>query len=210
MEIAPERASRVLEAAGRQLASGVEMDSMLRILVRLTDTARGLILSTTIIERVEASAATIEKTFEALQAELGAFPPEYGPSPPGIPDDWGKEIQKWIQQTVSSAPRGNPGDAKRNALLLLGSFYRLAFRPDAVKPDNHAYDFISAWFAEFGSEMEAATERTRFRDQRKTREKEWKPSRETLRKSLRKHFFDPAIDELIDSWRIKYRDPYQE
>ena len=198
MQIARERVLHVMEAPKLPLASHLDQESLLELLIWVTEGVQALILEILVIDAEEASARKIKERFNAFQAELSAFPGATGRQPPKLPTEWESEMNEWTLR-MNPLPRlGNPGRQQRNALLLLCSYYRLAFGREPKANGKPTRDFINEWFREFGEEMQNATDRVRPKDQRKLRV--WAPHKdEALRKALQETLSEPADDKELRS-----------
>jgi hypothetical protein len=199
VQVASGRELRVLLAPKLSLAPGRQQDALLTLLAWVTDGVRELILAIPHEERAGQLALDIQAAFRAIEAATLAYPSNFRPLPPAFPKLWKEEAERWIALMVPSDSRGNPGRVQRNALLMLCSFYRLAFGQDpSINPPTLI--FVEAWFAEFGPEMEKATKEARPTDERKYRFKEWKPTRDALRKALPPYLNDVLVTKQVKSW----------
>ena len=185
ISISRKQLERVLAAPKIQHAHDLRQDDLFELLTWLTTMVQTLVTLAPVVEAQERAAINIKTHFDALRVEVNAYPERVGPPPPAVPVFWQLQMEEWMKLMISSRQPGNPGRPQANALKLLCAYYRFAFGREPSATDKPTREFITQWFAEFGAEMQSATESVTPGDKRKLKGKVWMPPQEeALRKAL--------------------------
>ena len=207
MKIEDARVLRVLKSPRLQLTQKIDQEDLLALFKYVTNAVRVLILVLPDVEADEKAAVEIKNLSNQLQAALKNFPGRIGPPPPMMSVAWKSELDNWLEPRLPSPRMGNPGRPHRNALLLLCSFYRMAYGKEPSATGKPTRSFIQAWFQEFGTEMWLESESIKPPNQRQLSRNPWTPpNEEALTKALAKDVLhDFSVDNQLNSWLCDIR-----